>query len=69
VKKKEEGVRKGFFCWTRDGSLTCVEVSQQSGSEGLGTEGFFLGRKTEGKRRVRSFVTESLAMFVIFRCV
>jgi hypothetical protein len=27
------------------------------------------GRKTEGKRRVRSSVAESLAMFVIFRCV
>jgi len=28
-----------------------------------------LGRKTKGKKRVKNSVAESLAMFVIFRCI
>ncbi len=42
MKKKAEGVRKKSFCWTVEESLRCVKASQQSGSEGLGREGWFL---------------------------
>ncbi len=51
------------------GSLRCVEARQQSGSEGLGGEGLCFWDRTEGKRIGRNSVAESLAMFVIFRCV
>jgi len=47
LEREEEGrmsKEEGPFCWTVDGSLRCVEASQQSGSEGLGKEGLcFLG--------------------------
>jgi len=68
VRKKAEGEGSGSFCWTVDGFLGCVETSQQSGSEGGGTKGFCWKRQKEREEK-RNSVAESLAMFVIFRCV
>ncbi len=56
MEREEEGRRskeKGSFCWTAGGSLRCVEARQRSGSEGLGSEGWFLQKdrrkeKSEG---------------------
>ncbi len=39
------------FCLIVDGSLGSVETSQQSGSEGLGTKGWFLEKDRRKERR------------------
>jgi hypothetical protein len=62
VKKKAEGVRKRSFCWTVEGSLRCVEASQQNGSEGLGREGLvFFGKRDKRKEKSEELCSRELS--------